>query len=414
MKARLLRSTLTIALVAVVTLGVPLLLLARHEVWTSARESLRQQATSVAAGVEDRLDERLPVGLQRYADAFHGRHIVVVGPQGARTTAGPTLSGSLLQAAVHVSGYTITVQAQRSTTVNRARAYSLLVVGLALLAVGTAVGLALWQSRRLVSPLSELVQRADAMGRGDFAPVPVVSGITEIDSVSHVLERSGRQIAAMLEQQRNFASDAAHQLRTPLTGIGLRLEELTRIGDGDVRQESEAALAQVERLDRVISALLARARGDAAAPTLIDLDELIRHEAALWSQALELDGRSLRLVLQGDVVVRARREHVAGVLSCLLDNALHHGSGRVTVTARTLKGDVYVEVADCGAGVPADLSPRVFDRRVTGGEGTGIGLSLARSLAETEGGELALVGGSTFRLTLPGIRRSSYDVHKAG
>ena len=63
MKGRLLRSTLTIALVAVVTLGVPLLLLARHEVFSSARESLRQQATSVAAGVEDRLDEGLPVGL---------------------------------------------------------------------------------------------------------------------------------------------------------------------------------------------------------------------------------------------------------------------------------------------------------------------------------------------------------------
>ena len=218
----------------------------------------------------------------------------------------------------------------------------------------------------------------------------------------------------MLEQQRNFASDAAHQLRTPLTGIGLRLEELTRIGDTEVRQESEAALAQVERLDGVISALLARARGDAAAPTVIDLDELIRHEAAPWSRALELEGRSLRLVLHGDVVVRARREHVAGVLSCLLDNALHHGAGRVTITSRPAGGEACVEVADRGGGVPVELAVRVFDRRVTGGEGTGIGLSLARSLAETEGGELTLVAGSTFRLALPRIRRSSYDVHKSG
>ena len=413
MKGRLLRSTLTIALVAVVTLGVPLLLLARHEVFSSARESLRQQATSVAAGVEDRLDQGLPVGLDRYADAFQARHIIVVGPNGDRTTAGPVLTGSLLQSAVHGAGYTITVQAQRSSTANRARAYSLLVIALALLAVVTAVGLALWQARRLVAPLSGLVDRADALGRGEFAPQPMVSGIAEIDTVSHVLERSARQIAAMMEQQRNFASDAAHQLRTPLTGIGLRLDELGRIGDADVRQEAEDAQAQVERLDRVISALLARARGDAAAPVLLDLGELIVHEAPVWDHALEQEGRSLQLDLPKGLVVRARREHVAGVLGCLLDNALHHGSGDVVVRAVASHGEARVEVADQGAGVPPALAAHVFDRRVTGGVGTGIGLALARSLAEAEGGELLLVTGSTFRLTLPGdFRRTAAGAHK--
>src|SRR5438105_2102024 len=305
MRSRLLRSTLAIALVAVVTLGVPLLLLARHEVFSSARETLREQASSVAAGVEDRLDEGLPVGLDRYADAFHGRRIIVLGPNGERTAAGPALTGPLLQAAVRSSGYTITVQARRSSTVSRAREYSLLVVGLALLAVVTAVGLALRQARRLAEPLSGLVERADALGRGDFAPQPVSSGIAEIDTVSHVLERSGRQIAAMMEQQRNFASDAAHQLRTPLTGIGLRLEELGRIGDADVRQEAEDAQAQVERLDRVISALLARARGDAAAPVLLDLGELVDREAPVWAHALEQQGRELRLDVTAGLVVRA-------------------------------------------------------------------------------------------------------------
>ena len=95
-----------------------------------------------------------------------------------------------------------------------------------------------------------------------------------------MLEPSARQLRTTSELQRDFASDAAHQLRTPLTGIGLRLEELTRIGDAAVRAEADDALGQVERLDRVIGVLLARARGDAAEPTRIDLSQLLEHEAA--------------------------------------------------------------------------------------------------------------------------------------
>jgi signal transduction histidine kinase len=224
MRRRLLLSTLTITFVAVVTLGVPLLLLARHQVWTSARETVRQQATSVAAGLEDRLDAGAPVDLARYAQAFPGRHLEVVDPLGVAHTAGPTLSGPVLGSSVEVSGYTITVQARRGPTVTRAREASLLVVGLSLLAVTAAVGLSSRQARRLTKPLSELAERADALGRGDFAPTAVDSGIPEIDGVSHVLERSGQQLAVMIEHQRDFASDAAHQLRTPLTGIGLRLD----------------------------------------------------------------------------------------------------------------------------------------------------------------------------------------------
>lgn len=403
MRRRLLLSTLTITLVVVVTLGVPLLLLARHEVWTSARQTVREQATSVAAGLEDRLDLRLPVDLARYAQAYPGRHLLVVDPQGRAHTAGPTLHGRLLQSSVRVSGYTITVQASRGPTVDRARAVSLLVAGLSLLAVAAAVVLSTRQARRLTTPLSELADRADALGRGDFSPADLDSGIPEIDGVAQVLERSSQQLAVMIEHQRDFASDAAHQLRTPLTGIGLRLEEMSQIGDASVRQEAEEALVQVDRLDRVVTTLLARARGDSESPSRLKLSDLVELETQSWAVALEQQGRRLELRARSTGEVYARREHLAGVLNCLLDNALHHGTGAVVVRTSAAASLVTLEVSDDGPGVPRDLAAHIFDRRVSGGQGTGIGLALARSLAQAEGGRLELVSnaGSTFRLTLP-------------
>lgn len=401
MSSRLLRSTLAIALVAVVTLGVPLVLLARHQVWTSARDNLRQQAGSVAAGIEDQLDAHRPVNLSRYAEALPHRRILVVTSSGARSTIGPNLTGRVIGASVDVTGNTVTVQAERSRTVRRAREVTLLVVGLALLAVATAVGLALRQARRLTRPLSELLDRADALGRGEFRSAAVVSGIPEIDGIAQVLDRSAQQLGTMLELQRDFASDAAHQLRTPLTGIGLRLDELSRIGDAAGRAEAEDALAQVERLDRVITALLARARGDAADPTLVDLAALLDHEAEPWARALAEQGRELELAVEPGMVVRARPDHLAGVVSCLLDNALQHGAGTVRLTGSRTNLGAQFEVFDEGPGVPVALAPHVFERRVSGSRGTGIGLALARSLAAAEGGALTLVGPNRFLLTLP-------------
>ena len=405
MRRRLLRSTLAIALVAVVSLGVPLLLVARQEVWSTAADGLQQQAASASAGIEDRIDAHLPIELDRYVAASHGRRIVVVGADGVRTSAGPALKPPLLQASVTVSGSTVTVQEERHPVVVRAREVTLFVLGLQLLAVASAVALALRQARRLTEPLSLLHDRAEALGRGELEPRVIASGIPEIDGISEVLERSARQLGTTIALQREFASDAAHQLRTPLTGIGLRLDELTHIGDQAVRQEAEDALAQVERLDRVISALLARAQGDVAAPTLVDLAALLDQDCATWARALQERGRPLLLDLQAGIWVRVRQEHLSGIISCLLDNALQHGQGSVSVTCFRVGDSCTVAVTDEGPGVPLALQASVFERRVSGGPGTGIGLALAQSLASAEDGRLSLTPASAarFELILPTV-----------
>lgn len=390
MRRRLVTSTVLIALLSIVMLGVPLAVLARNEVTSSARDNLTQQAQIVAAGVEDRVDTGLPITPARLAQLAPGRRVTVTPAQGQTVVSGAAVRGETVRATAAVAGATITVEQSRGSTSADAWKVTAVVAGLGLLAVGAAIALALRQARRLANPLRDLADHAAAFGDGDFTRTVRHAGVPEIDEISGVLERSARQVGGLVEMQRDFAADAAHQLRTPLTGVGLRLEEIAYLSDGAVRDEAEAALAQVERLDLVITALLARARGDSSPAELVDLADLVRDECAAWERVLVARGRRLELQLAPSVAVLARRGHLSSVLTTLLDNALEHGAGAITVVVESVAGVVRLRVADQGPGVPNDLRERVFDRAVSGNRGTGIGLALARSLAEAEGARLEL------------------------
>jgi signal transduction histidine kinase len=405
-RRRLLASTVGIALVCVAVLGIPLALLARHQVWTSARDRIREQAASIATGLEDRLDAGQPVDLSRFVALMPHRRIIVTPAHGRRAVAGTPLHGHLLRATASVSDSTVTVEADHGPTVTRARAVTVVVAALGLLATLAAVALALWQARRIAAPIGDLAARADELGRGTFATTAAASGIPEIDHVAEALERSAHQVGTLVELQREFASDAAHQLRTPLTSIGLHLEEIGRIGQGDIRAEADDSLAQVERLNSVIGSLLQRARGDATDPTILDLGELATDASAPWARVLERRSRRLVLDIAAGVQVLARRAHLLSVMASLLDNALTHGDGDVRLTVRQEAGLAQLRVSDEGAGVPDELADRIFTRQVSGNKGTGIGLALAHSLAAAESGSLVLSRAipAEFTLTLPALR----------
>ena len=401
MRRRLLASTLGIAIACVAILGIPLAILARHQVYTSARDRIREQAASVGTGLEDQIDARRTVDLARFVRLMPGRRIVVTPPHGSAVTAGPAVGPAPMSATVTVLDYRVTVQTDSEPIAHRADEVTLIVAGIGLLAILAAAGLALWQARRLAQPVGDLAERADSLGRGEFAGEPMSSGVPEIDHVSQVLERSARQIGTFIELQHHFASDAAHQLRTPLTSIGLHLDELSRVGDENVREEAEDALTQVSRLDGVITALLARARGDSADPEVLDLGEIAAEGSVAWGHVLLRAGRQLKRSVESDVPVLARREHVIGVISSLLDNAVSHGRGTVTLSVGKRGRTAELTVSDEGDGVPADLVPSIFERQVSGRHGTGIGLALAHSLAEAEGGTLSLERPTLFVLRLP-------------
>jgi signal transduction histidine kinase len=389
-----------VVVLAVVTLGGPLLVLARHQVFTSANERLQQQAASVAADLEDRLTSGRPVDLSQLRGLPPGERIVVTSPDGEQTATGATLSGAVRQRSVVIAHSTVAVQVDAGPTDAKARNATVLVVGLALLAGLVAVALAIRQARHLSAPLAGLAGHADALGLGDFTPSSQVSGIAEIDVIARVLDRSARQIDTLMTLQRELATDAAHQLRTPLTGIGLRLEEIARIGDAETAAEADLALSQVERLNHVITTLMARARGDEQEPTDIDLVALVLAETQVWKRVLGQHHRHVVVETTPGIVARARENHVIGILTSLLDNALTHGDGEVRVCVGADNNDATLTVRDAGSGIPADLLPHVFQRSVSGSKGTGIGLALARSLALEEGGTLEVASASPAELTL--------------
>jgi signal transduction histidine kinase len=278
---------------------------------------------------------------------------------------------------------------------------------LAVLAVAVAVALAMFQARRLARPLQELAGAADRLGSGDAHPLGRRYGVAELDRVAEGLDGSAQRIGDLLAAEREFAADASHQLRTPLTALSMRLEEMMAAADDPavVREEGAAALVQTERLADVVSELLGRTRSPAGGSRKrVSIDDVVAQQVVEWDPAFRRKNRKLEVA--GDKNLRAygRPGTLSQVIATLLDNALVHGAGTVTIrTSRTPKS-VVIEVRDEGKGVPSNLVPRIFERNVSGKPGgTGLGLALARSIAAADGGNVVLVRPSpaVFAVFLP-------------
>jgi len=266
------------------------------------------------------------------------------------------------------------------------------VVALAVLALGAGVFVAIQQAQRLSRPMTLLADRAERLGAGESRIQPLHTGIAELDQVSQVLSRSAQTLTKSLASERDFAADASHQLRTPLTALLMRLEEIAATDDLEVvQEEANIAIAQVERLTRVVDDLMSRTRrgGDEPKAT-VSLDSVIAALQREWQPAFEQARRSVRVHGERGLVVQATPVALSQVLSTLLENSLAHGRGTVDVHARRSGPSVVVEVSDQGEGVPATIAPHIFERSVTT-SGTGLGLALARDLAESNGGRLELI-----------------------
>jgi signal transduction histidine kinase len=197
----------------------------------------------------------------------------------------------------------------------------------------------------------------------------------------------------MLAAERQLAADASHQLRTPLTALSMRLEEIATTDDlSTVKEEAAIALSQVERLTDVVQRLLTTPRnGETEGVGPIEVDRLVAQQIEEWRPAY--DNARRRIDVRGYPGLRAMATPgvLTQVLATLLENSLMHGAGTVTVSLRSTGRSAVVEVSDAGQGVPAELGQRVFERSVSGRNSTGLGLAVARDLAEADGGRLELV-----------------------
>jgi signal transduction histidine kinase len=284
---------------------------------------------------------------------------------------------------------------------------TLVVLLLVVLSVGTGAVVATVTARRLAEPLRGVADRAARLGAGDFRAVPGRHGIPELDRVSDVLDTSAVALADLLQRERALVGDVSHQLRSRLTALQLRLDELAAHPDPTARGEALAAIEQAERLAEVLDDLLEAARAArAAGAEPHDLREALSAVAEEWRPALKATGRSLKVRVPEGLLARVTPARIREAVGALLDNAIQHGAGTVTLSARSAETSLVVEVTDAGSGVPEELAPHVFDRGVSVGSSTGIGLALARALVEADGGrlELSRARPPVFTIFLPAAR----------
>jgi signal transduction histidine kinase len=253
--------------------------------------------------------------------------------------------------------------------------------------------------------LARLARSATRLGDGDFSLATPRCGVHEIDAIASSLDRSAERVEQLLKAERGFSDNAGHQLRTALTGLQLRLEELAEHDDPAVREEAEAALEQAARLLSTIEELLALARTGRAGNVLrFDLGDLVRQHVDDIEPILARDGRRAVVDARQPVEVVATLGAVGQALDILLSNAVRHGAGAVTATVGADERRARVDIADEGPGLPdADGSDgSVFVERADS-DGHGIGLALAKTLVTTEGGTISLVRAvpPVFRIELP-------------
>ncbi|MGC5583270.1 sensor histidine kinase [Ornithinimicrobium sp. W1665] len=278
----------------------------------------------------------------------------------------------------------------------------------ALAVVGISFPLARHQAdhvgETVIDPLRRLAHRADEMASGGFAldpearpgrfvePGPWPQSVPEIDAIVREVDRHHTTFARALVSERSFAADASHQLRTPLAALLLRLEEIAQADDAAVaRHEADIAISQVERLTGVVDELLRRTRvGHASGGGLSSVDQVLAGLDAEWTPALEEEGREIVLTSERGMIVEASASSLSQVLNTLVENSLLHGAGTVHVHAGRSGPSAVFTVADEGAGIALEMSRSVFDRAVTTGGGTGLGLAVARETAESLGGRLEL------------------------
>lgn len=356
-----------------------------------------------------------PSGDQLAVYGIDGRRITGEGPQVADavvrrslqvdrpvddTSDGAFVAAVPLVARERVQGVLRASRATDAVTRKIHRAW-LALAGLAIAVVLLAAAAAVAVARRLSRPLETLADAAGRLGDGDFAARAPASGIEELDAVADALQTTGERLDSLIARERAFSSDASHQLRTPLAALRIEIEAMQlRQPDSD---ELSRALDQADRLQQTIDTLLAVARDDPRPRGTVDLASAIEETRAAWRPPLAAAQRPLRVHMNAtEPVAIASPQVVREILNVLLANATQHGAGMVTITVRDLAGWYAVDVADEGPGITAPET--VFDRRQESTAGHGIGLALARSLADAEQGRLVLSHAApapVFTLLLP-------------
>ncbi len=286
-----------------------------------------------------------------------------------------------------------------STVDDRIRRYWLVLAAIAALALLVAAAVGASIAAFVVRPLRRLEDAADAVGRGDLAArAPTDAGPPEVRSLARVFNDTVARLEALVRSREEFVADASHQLRTPLTALRLRLENLARDVSPSGQSELAGASAEVDRLASLVDGLLALVRADAGSspPGRVDVRELAHERVEAWSALAEERGLRLSGPPPGEpIAAHASADRLNQVVDNLLENAVEVSSagGAIAVEVSAAAPWVEIRVRDEGPGMSPEDRSRAFDRFWRGrpGEGSGLGLAIVRRLVETDGGSVELV-----------------------
>jgi signal transduction histidine kinase len=298
--------------------------------------------------------------------------------------------------------------------------WSVLLTGSALvlsLAVLAALPLVRWTLRpvqRLDDATGKLLA-AVVSGR-PVTPVGSSSGPPELRQLSRSFDQMAANVGDALAAQRAFVADASHQLRNPLTALKLRLSNLEGHVDAEAEVHQVAALAEADRLNRILDELLSMARAESSSvdPVVVDVDRAVAGRLSAWQPAAV--AKNVHLVLDGEPggMALAPPRGVEAILDALLDNAFKftREDTLVHVDVRRRDGWVKILVRDQGPGLEPDELDRATDRfwrsqAHQNVSGSGLGLSIVRRVVERVGGEVVLESpedsGLTVVVTIPAV-----------
>ena len=341
----------------------------------------------------------------------YGRH-------GGRRPAGPPLGCLFVLFGLFAAGTVIVAIWAAAAIVGVVHAPPIVVAAgiVALVVVILGAGASFRAFRRISQPLDDLIDAAEKVEAGDYSVRVSVTGTRDMRSLARTFNQMAERLEANDARRRAFLADVAHELRTPLTIIAGQLEAMADGVYAADRERLAALLAQTSSMTRLVEDIrtisLAEVGGLelrlVAADVMPLLDEVVMaHEEAarLGGVRLGAEPASQAIVARFDLAAMRR------VLANVVSNAIRHTppGGQVVLEAEDVSGDgrISIIVRDTGAGIPAELVPRVFDRFVKGNSstGSGLGLAIARDLVDAMGGSIDLASregsGTTVTIRLP-------------
>lgn len=401
MRAKALTMALFIVFVAIVLFAIPFGIYTSKYIVEKHEQYNVINALGIADRVDSNLDRNLPFSFSIFSRVLLQTehpydYAQVIMPDGGIYTYGKDITSKnyYIYRVSTLKGALVTTKTFQYATNNEIFWMWVIIFILSSAFASFTIALVFYVTHKFSVPLIYLAAQAEAVGAGAIRTQVQKSGIEEMDLVQEELSRTAEKIARRIAVEKQFASNASHQLRTPLTALCMRVEEIELISDSeDVKAEAAKCIEQIDRLTGIVEDLLNSARNkNITTQEAVFLYEIFDQQHKEWDLYFRRAKRDLIVIDETTSAALATKGYISQVIATLIENSLKYGDGTTTVDAYMSgsKG-IIIDVSDEGEGISEDISSRVFEKYFSGHGSSGLGLSIAKDLVEADGGRIELV-----------------------